>query len=146
MRSEDSDIHYYSPTAEEHKRYAQIYDRLISEMTTRYEASIQPMLEYNKQKLENWAEIRTEQLVIEIQETAAEMRALDEQAAAAKDFLEKVDIRKEADKKKKSLEKLEQSFHARATAIQEEAARDIAAFNAGMKISPILVINTVLKF
>ena len=83
MRSEDSDIHYYSPTAEEHKRYAQIYDRLISEMTTRYEASIQPMLEYNKQKLENWAGIRTEQLVIEIQETAAEMRALDEPSGKA---------------------------------------------------------------
>lgn len=146
MRSEDSDIHYYSPTAEEHKRYAQIYDRLISEMTTRYEASIQPMLEYNKQKLENWAEIRTEQLVIEIQETAAEMRALDEQAAAAKDFLEKVDIRKEADKKKKHLEKLEQDFHAKATAIQAEVARDIAAFNESMKISPVLVVNTVLKF
>lgn len=146
MRSEDSDIHYYSPTAEDHKRYAQIYDRLISEMTTRYEASIQPMLEYNKQKLENWAEIRTEQLVIEIQETAAEMRALDEQAAAAKDFLEKVDIRKEADKKKKHLEKLEQDFHAKATAIQAETARDIAAFNESMKISPVLVVNTVLKF
>ena len=146
MRSEDSDIHYYSPTAEEHKRYAQIYDRLISEMTTRYEASIQPMLEYNKQKLENWAEIRTEQLVIEIQETAAEMRALDEQAAAAKDFLEKVDIRKEADKKKKHLEKLEQDFHAKATAIQAETARDIAAFNESVKISPVLVVNTVLKF
>ena len=146
MRSEDSDIHYYSPTAEEHKRYAQIYDRLISEMTTRYEASIQPMLEYNKQKLENWAGIRTEQLVIEIQETAAEMRALDEQAAAAKDFLEKVDIRKEADKKKKHLEKLEQDFHAKATAIQAEVARDIAAFNESMKISPVLVVNTVLKF
>jgi SNF2 family DNA or RNA helicase len=145
MRSEDSDIHYYSPTAEEHKRYAQIYDRLISEMTTRYEASIQPMLEYNKQKLENWAEIRTEQLVIEIQETAAEMRALDEQEAAAKDFLEKVDIRKEADKKKKHLEKLEQDFHAKATAIQAEVARDIAAFNESMKISPVLVVNTVLK-
>lgn len=146
MRSEDSDIHYYSPTAEDHKRYAQIYDRLISEMTTRYKASIQPMLEYNKQKLENWAEIRTEQLVIEIQETAAEMRALDEQAAAAKDFLEKVDIRKEADKKKKHLEKLEQDFHAKATAIQAEVARDIAAFNESMKICPVLVVNTVLKF
>ena len=146
MRSEDSDIHYYSPTAEDHKRYAQIYDCLISEMTTRYEASIQPMLEYNKQKLENWAEIRTEQLVIEIQETAAEMRALDEQAAAAKDFLEKVDIRKEADKKKKHLEKLEQDFHAKATAIQAEVARDIAAFNESMKICPVLVVNTVLKF
>ena len=146
MRSEDSDIYYYSPTAEEHKRYAQIYDRLISEMTTRYEASIQPMLEYNKQKLENWAEIRTEQLVIEIQETAAEMRALDEQAAAAKDFLEKVDIRKEADKKKKHLEKLEQDFHAKATAIQAEVARDIVAFNESMKICPVLVVNTVLKF
>ena len=146
MRSEDSDIHYYSPTAEEHKRYAQIYDRLIGEMTARYERSIQPILDYNKQKLENWAEIRTDQLIMEMQETAAEMRALNEQAAAAKDFLEKVDIRKEADKKKKHLEKLEQDFHAKATAIQEEAARDVAAFSESMKICPVLVVNTVLKF
>ena len=145
-QADDADIHYFSPTEEESERFGRIYDRLISEMTARYEVSIQPILDYNKQKLENWADIQTDQLVMEIQETAAEMRALNDQAAAAKDFLEKVDIRKEADKKKKSLEKLEQSFHARATAIQEEAARDIAAFNAGMKISPILVINTVLKF
>lgn len=145
-QADDADIHYFSPTEEESERFGRIYDRLISEMTARYEASIQPILDYNKQKLENWADIQTDQLVMEIQEAAAEMRALNDQAAAAKDFLEKVDIRKEAEKKKKSLEKLEQSFHARATVIQEEAARDIAAFNAGMKISPILVINTVLKF
>ena len=115
-------------------------------MTARYERSIQPILDYNKQKMENWAEIRTDQLIMEMQETAAEMRALNEQAAAAKDFLEKVDLRKEADKKKKQLEKLEQDFHAKATAIQAEAAQDIAEFNADMKISPILIVNTVLKF
>jgi hypothetical protein len=115
-------------------------------MTVRYEASIKPILAYNKQKLENWAEIQTDQLVMDIQEAAAEMRALNDRAAAAKDFLEKVDIRKEADKKKQQLEKLEQGFHAKATAIQEEAARDIAAFNESMKISPVLVVNTVLRF
>lgn len=145
-QADDADIHYFSPTKEESERFGRIYDRLISEMTARYEASIQPILEYNRQKLENWADIQTDQLVMEIQETAAEMRALNDRAAAAKDFLEKVDIRKEADKKKKSLEKLEQGFHARATAIQEEAARDIAAFNESMRISPVLVVNTVLRF
>lgn len=145
-QADDSDIRYFSPTEEENERYGRIYDRLISEMTVRYEASIQPILAYNKQKLENWAEIQTDQLVMDIQETADEMRALIEQAAAAKDFLEKVDIRQEADKKKQQLDKLEQGFHARATAIQEEAAREIAAFNESMRIRPVLVVNTVLRF
>ena len=139
-------IRYFVPTAEENERFGKIYDRLVSEMTAKYETSIQPTLAYNKQKLENWAEIQTEQLVIEMQEVAAERRALNEQAAAAKDFLEKMDIRKEADKKKKQLEKLEQDFHAKATAIQAEAERDIAAFNESMKINPVLFVNTVLKF
>ena len=144
--AEDSDIHYFVPTKEENERFGRIYDRLIAEMGERYETSVRPVQEYNKQKLENWAEIRTEQLTIEIAETAEEMRVLNEQATAAKDFLEKVDIRKEADKKKKQLEKLEQDFHTKATAIQEEATRDIAAFNESMRIRPVLVVNTVLKF
>lgn len=144
--AKDSDIHYFSPSSEENERFGRIYDRLISEMTARYESRIQPILDYNRQKMENWAGIRTDQLIIEMQETAAEVRTLDAQAAAAKDFLEKVDLRKEADKKKNHLEKLEQDFHARATAIQAEAARDIAAFNESMTISPVLVVNTVLKF
>lgn len=142
----DSDIHYFSPTVEDNEHFGRIYDHLIGEMTARYERSIQPILDYNKQKLENWAEIRTDQLIMEMQETAAEMHSLNEQAAAAKDFLEKVDLHKEADKKKKQLEKLEQDFHAKATAIQAETARDIAEFNESMRINPVLVVNTVLKF
>ena len=145
-RADDSEIRYFVPTAEDNERFGKIYDRLVSEMTAKYETSIQPVLAYYKQKLENWAEIQTEQLVIEMQEVAAERKALNEQAAAAKDFLEKMDIRKEADKKKKQLEKLEHDFHAKATAIQEEAERDIADFNESMKINPVLFVNTVLKF
>lgn len=145
-RAEDSDIRYFVPTAEDNERFGKIYDRLVSEMTGKYETSIQPTLAYYKQKLENWAEIQTEQLVIEMQEVAAERKALNEQAEAAKDFLEKMDIRKEADKKKKHLETLEQDFHAKATAIQAEAESDIAAFNESMKINPVLFVNTVLKF
>jgi DNA topoisomerase VI subunit B len=115
-------------------------------MTAKYDNSIQPVLAYNRQKLENWVENQTEQLVIEMQEVGSEMNALKEQAEQAKDFLEKVDLRKEAEKKKKHLDKLAEGFHASATRIQEEAAREIAAFEESMRITPILVVNTVLKF
>ena len=145
-RARDSDIRYFVPSAEDNARFGRIYDRLLAEMTAKYDNSIQPVLAYNRQKLENWVENQTEQLVIEMQEVGSEMNALKEQAEQAKDFLEKVDLRKEAEKKKKHLDKLAEGFHASATRIQEEATREIAAFEENMRITPILVVNTVLKF
>lgn len=101
-RSDDSDIHYFTPTAEDNVLFARIYDHLVSEMTTRYKTSIQSILDYNRQKQESWASNRIEQLIIDIQEAHAEKRALEQRALDAKDFLEKVDIRKEAEKKRKA--------------------------------------------
>lgn len=145
-RAEDSDIHYFVPTAEDNVNFGRMYDHLISEMTAKYETSIQPILDYNKQKQENWAAIRTEQVILEMRETSHELHDLEKQELEAKDFLEKVDIRKEVGKKKKQLERMTNEFHAKATVIQQEAERDIAAFNKEMEISPILVVNTVVKF
>lgn len=144
--SDDSDIHYFTPTAEESAFFSQIYSQLTEEMLARYNISVDPVKAYNKHKIENWAEIQTEQLNFEIEDLAAEIQELNRQSAAAQDFLEKLDIRKKADEKSKHLQRLQESFHQRVSAIQADAEAEIAAFNQGLEIAPILWISVVLKF
>lgn len=144
--SDDSDIHYFTPTAEEEALFSQIYTQLTEEMLSRYNASVDPIKAYNKHKVENWVEIQTEQLNFEIEDLAAEIQELNLQSAAAKDFLEKLDIRKKADEKRRHLQRLQESFHQKVSAIQAEAEAEIAAFNKELEIAPILWISVVLKF
>ena len=142
----DSDIRYFTPSDEEVCRYQKIYDQLTEEMTTRYRRSVEPQMAYNKRKVENWVEIQTEQLNIQIEDMSAEIDELMTRAAEAVNFLEKVDIRKEADEKRKHLQKFQQTFHKKVSAIQEDGRREIETFNKQFDINPILLVNIVLKF
>ncbi len=142
----DSDIRYFTPSDEEVRRYQKIYDQLTEEMTTRYRQSVEPQMVYNKRKVENWVEIQTEQLNIQIEDMSAEIDELMTRAAEAVNFLEKVDIRKEADEKRKHLQKFQQTFHKKVSAIQEDGRREIETFNKQFDINPILLVNIVLKF
>lgn len=142
----DCDIRYFTPSDEEVRRYQKIYDQLTEEMTARYRRSVEPQMAYNKRKVENWIEIQTEQLNIQIEDMSAEIDELMARAAEAADFLKKVDIRKEADEKRKHLQKFQQAFHRKVSAIQEDGRREIETFNKQFDINPILLVNIVLKF
>jgi ERCC4-related helicase len=142
----DSDIRYFTPSDEEVRQYQKIYDQLTEEMTARYRRSVEPQMAYNKRKVENWVEIQTEQLNIQIEDMSAEIDELMTRAAEAVDFLEKVDIRKEADEKRKHLQKFQQTFHKKVSAIQEDGRREIETFNKQFDINPTLLVNIVLKF
>ena len=115
-------------------------------MVQRYQISVEPLKAYNKRKVENWAEIQTEQLNIEITDMLAEIEELGAEEAAAKDFLEKIDIRKKVDEKKKHLQKFQTAFHKKVSSVQEEAEKEIKDFNDQFNINPILLVNIVLKF
>ena len=144
--SDDSDIHYFTPTNEEEVLFSQVYTQLTEEMLSHYKTSVDPIKAYNKHKVENWVEIQTEQLNFEIEDLAAEIRELNLQSAAAKDFLEKLDIRKKADEKRRSLQRLQESFHQKVSAIQAEAEKEISRFNRDLEITPVLLVSIVLKF
>lgn len=145
-RADDSDIRYFKPTEAEDAQCAEIFDRLTEEMLAKYKKSVAPIMAYNKRKIENWADIQGEQLSIQIAELDAEIKELYRQSALAKDFLEKIDIRKKAEEKKKQLLHLQESFHKKMSGIQEEAAKEIEDFNKQFDIQPFLLINIVLKF
>lgn len=144
--SDDSDIHYFTPTVEEEALFSRIYNQLTEEMLSRYNASVGPVKAYNKHKVENWVEIQSEQLNFEIEDLAAEIQELNFQSAAAKDFLEKLDIRKKADEKRRTLKRLQESFHQKVSAIQAEAEKEISRFNRDLEITPVLLVSIVLKF
>lgn len=143
---DDEDVRYFKPTDEEMAQYRDIYDTLVQEMLAKYQASFKPVMDYNKRKVENWADIQREQLNIQIAEMTSEIEQLSAQAAAAKDFLQKIDIRKKVEEKKKQLQKVQTAFHQKVSSIQVEAEREIADFNQQFDIHPILVVNVVLKF
>lgn len=145
-KADDSDVKYFVPTDVEVAEYQRIYDKLTAEMMQKYQAAITPLKTYNKRKVENWAEIQREQLNIEIADMLAEIDELSSEEAVAKDFLEKIDIRKKIDEKKKHLQRFQESFHKKDSFIQEEAKKEIKNFDDQFNISPILMVNIVLKF
>lgn len=145
-KADDSDVKYFVPTDAEVAEYQRIYDKLTAEMMQKYQAAITPLKTYNKRKVENWAEIQREQLNIEIADMLAEIDKLSSEEAVAKDFFEKIDIRKKIDEKKKHLQRFQESFHKKDSFIQEEAKKEIKNFDDQFNISPILMVNIVLKF
>lgn len=145
-KADDSDVKYFVPTDAEVAEYQRIYDKLTAEMMQKYQAAITPLKTYNKRKVENWAEIQREQLNIEIADMLAEIDELSSEEAVAKDFLEKIDIRKKIDEKKKHLQRFQESFHKKDSFIQEEAKKEIKNFDDQFNIAPMLVVNIVLKF
>ena len=145
-RADDSDVRYFTPTEEENAKFRTIYDRLLTEMHHRYLASMKPVMDYNRRKVDNWVGIQTEQLNLQIADMLHDIETLEAQETAAKDFLEKVDIRKKVAEKRQRLQKFQESFHEKVTAIQTEAAQEIRAFNENCDINPVLFVNIVLKF
>ena len=143
---DDGDVRYFKPTDEEMAQYSDTYDTLVREMLAKYQAASKPVMDYNRRKVENWADIQREQLNIQIAEMTTEIEQLSAQAAAAKDFLQKIDIRKKVEEKKKQLQKVQTAFHQKVSSIQAEAEREISDFNQQFDIQPILLVNVVLKF
>lgn len=145
-QADDADVHYFTPTDEENTMFSGIYDRLLDEMLRQYQSETQPIIDYNKRKVENWVEIQTEQLNFQIEEMSSEITELTLQEGAAKEFLKKVDIRKKTDEKRKQLQKFQESFHKKVSGIQTEAEKEIQTFNKQFDINPILLVSVVLKF
>ncbi len=143
---DDQDVHYFKPTPEENARFQKIYDRLTLEMLSKHTAAVAPEIANNRRKVENWVEIQTEQLNFQIEEMNAEIEELLRQERASANFLEKVDLRKKVEEKRKHLQTFQESFHSRTTDIQNEAQREIEDFNKKLEIQPILLVNVILKF
>lgn len=136
----------FTPTEAELACYKAFSDTLITEMLSRYQVSAKPVMDYNQRKVENWADIQREQLNIQIAEMSAEIKTLSAQALAAKNFMEKVELRRQSAEKEKQLQHMQTTFHQKVSSIQAEAEREIAAFNLQFNIQPLLLVNVVLKF
>jgi len=144
--ADDSDVRFFKPTDDEQAQFIKIYDRLETEMLDKYKKAFEPIKSYNKKKVENWIEIQMEQLNFRIEDICGEVDALLARSIEANDFLEKVDIRKKADEKKKQLGRLQRGFHEKVSEIYAEAEKEIKEFNSQLEINPILCVNIVLKF
>ena len=145
-QADDYDIHYFHPTDTEMGVFYSVYERLTREMGQKYLKDAEAVMAYNRRKVENWIEIQTEQLNIQIAEANEELRELNLRSAQAKAFLEKLDIKKKAEEKKKQLLKLQESFHQKVSQIHTDGETTIAEFNKQFEIRPFLVPKVVLKY
>lgn len=142
----EAEIHSFVPTEWELNRYKQIRNHLRDEMVARYRDSVEPIMEYNRRKIENWERIQSEQLIFQIQEKNKDIDELKAQERASSNFYEKIDIRKKIDKESKALEKMQTSFHAKDSKFKRNGEFDIEEFNKQFDINPVLLVKTVVKF
>ena len=143
---DDTEIFNYKLSDEEHAKILSIYDRLTAEMIAKYTAENAPLIAYQKHKIDNWVEVQIEQLNIQISEMADEISEIIERANRSTKFYEKVDLKKEAETKMKTLTKYQEEFHKKVSAIREEGQAEIEAFNKQFEVDPVLWIRIVLKF
>ena len=143
---DDTEIFNYKLSDEEHAKILSIYDRLTAEMIAKYTAENAPLIAYQKHKIENWVEVQIEQLNIQIAEMAEEISEIIDRANRSTKFYEKVDLKKEAETKMKTLTKHQEEFHKKVSAIREEGQAEIEAFNKQFEVDPVLWIRIVLKF
>lgn len=143
---DDRKIRYYKPSREDESLYQSIYNRLVEEMSKRYQNQVEQIKEYNRTKIENWERIRIEQLSFQIHDMKTEIDEIRLRERISTNFLEKVDIRKVIEQKTHQLEKFQLSFHDEESRIKEEGTREIKEFDKKFEITPILRVNVVLKF
>ena len=144
--ADDQDVRFFKPSNEEMALYERIYKRLTDEMLERYKQSSEPIKIYHRKKMENWINIQTEQLALQIEELSRDVEDLLFQEMQARDTLQKADILKRVAEKKKQLDKARNGLQNRITRIEENAKEEIAAFDQQFEINPILLVNIVLKF
>ncbi len=143
---DDMDVRYFIPTESEMKLYQRVYDNLTVEMLKRYQEQSEPIKAYNRKKIENWERIQIEQLNTTYQEMNAEINSLKEEERASDNLYEKKDIRQKIADKTKALEIFQESFHKKETDFKADGEREIAEFEKQFNITPILLVNIVLKF
>ena len=143
---DDTDIFNYKLTAQEQILVNQIYDKLLKEMMDKYNAENQQYINYQRQKLENWAKVQEEQFMITINEITEEANVLIEQAKQSNNFYEKVDIKKKAQEKLDYADKLIKGYHQKISQINAEVQKEIEEFERHLIVNPILIFNIVLKF
>ena len=143
---DDTEIFNHKLSTDEQKLVNSVYDKLLKEMMDRYNAENQQYIAYQRQKLENWARVQEEQLMITIGEITQEAEEIMRQAEASKNFYEKVDLKKKAQDKLAQAKKLIDNYHQKVSQINEDVQREIQEFEKHLIVNPILLFKIVLKF
>lgn len=124
------------------KTYHQIADDLTNKVNKRFKK----LEEYNTKKVNNWMEIQKEQLNLDIADKKAEIEEMRQRERWSNNIYEKADIRKEIEKKQKSLEDFQAKYMDKVAKIEEDGKKEIEKFNKNIEATPILVVDFVVKF
>jgi len=121
-------------------------DSIYSELMLKHYNQNKAAIDYNKQKIDNWALLRKDYFNLEIGELEKIICELKEQAYATKNFKEKIDFKKQAEAKEKERDEMIIKFHQSIAKIDEEASQLINVFEKQFEIDPVLFAKVVAKF
>lgn len=145
-RIDNKELYKFAPLKKDIKFMGQVYDNLAREMMLQYRGTVEPIIAYNKAKVENWIKLQKEQISLQMMDMKVELETLFSQEFSTNNSLEKADIRKKIEKKKKQVDKIERDIPKRITKIEKEAKEVIRQFDSQFEIRPILLITSVLQF
>ena len=146
MSLDDDSITYFTPTEKEYGLINNLYDWIINEMTEKYWNGIEPIIRYNRTKMENWARNREQMLLIDMDNLREEIAIAGEHMRNATAPVDQRKFFEESSRKKSLLERKERTYAKRLASYQEESEKSAEAFRKGFEINPILLPNIILKF
>lgn len=122
------------------------YNQIANDLTNKINKRFKKLEEYNTKKVNNWMEIQKEQLNLDIADKKEEILIMRQQERLSNNIYEKADIRKEIEKKQKSLEDFQSKFMDKVAKIEADGQKEIEEFNKKIETNPILLVDFVVKF
>lgn len=89
-------------------------------MSKKYEDSVQPIKDYNKEKIDNWFKIQIDQISLKMQDLQKEIENLLIEEAMSSNKYEKEDILKKAAEKKRQLDKQQDGLEKKVKSLKKK--------------------------
>lgn len=121
-------------------------DEIYSNLMLKYYSQIKEIIEYNNIKVENWSQIRKEQLNIEIESLSTEIDVINRKVSETRNFKEKIEFKKQAEQKAIERKETIVKYHTVFEAIDREATEIKNDFKKQFEINPFLLIRVIIKF
>ena len=137
---------YYLNEQQTGDAFQKAVETLENELHQEYLEKAEGDIALFQKKMNNWMEIQKTQLDLAIQALSEDISTLNMECALAKDFLQKVDIKKKVKAKETERDKLQTEYHARVNEIEAEAAKEMEQYQKSVEITPVVIVKAIVKF
>ncbi len=137
---------YYLNEQQTGDAFQKAVETLENELHQEYLKKAEGDIALYQKKMNNWMEIQKTQLDLAIHALSEDISTLNMECALAKEFLQKVDIKKKVKAKETERDKLQTEYHARVNGIEAEAAKEMEQYQKSVEITPLVIVKAIVKF